>query len=182
MTDALDLSRDLLSDPILVEALRSERGLALSQDLLPRLHRRVMENRRALEHHASEFNKAYQEAAAGNLDADGLVRLAEAVLEAERGAAEQRHPWMEVLRETRAPQSEPAQEARQYLHELHEITVAWLATYQTLRERLLKLASERRNNSGEVLLTRPVTGDINYAELSREHIARYPKIRAVLAK
>jgi hypothetical protein len=182
MTDALDLSRDLLSDPILVEALRSERWLALSQDLLPRLHRRVMENRTALEHHACEFNKAYQEAAAGNLDADGLVRLAEAVLEAERGAAEQLHPWMEVLRETQAPQSEPAQEARQYLHELHEIAVAWLATYQTLRERLLKLASERRHNSSEVLRARPGTGAIDYAELSREHIARFPKILTALAK
>jgi hypothetical protein len=29
---------------------------------------------------------------------------------------------------------------------------------------------------------RPVTGEIDYAELSREHIARYPKIRAALAK
>ncbi len=182
MTDAFDLSRDLLSDPMLVEALRSERWLALSQELFPRLHWRVMESRTALEQHADEFNKAYEEAASGNLDADGLVRLAEAVLKAERGAAEQLHPWMELLRETQAPQSEPAQEARQNLQELHEMAVAWLATYRTLRERLLKLASERHNNSGEILLTRPVTGDINYAELSREHIARYPKIRAALAK
>ncbi len=141
-----------------------------------------MENRAALEQHASEFNKAYEEAARGNLDPDGLARLAEAVLEAESRAAEQLHPWMEALTETRAPQSEPAQEARQCLHELHEIAVAWLATYQTLRERLLELASERRNNSGEVLRARPVIGEIDYAELTGEIIARFPKILAALAK
>jgi len=33
-----------------------------------------------------------------------------------------------------------------------------------------------------VLRARPVTGKIDYAELSREHLARYPKIRAALAK
>src|SRR5438128_5538943 len=36
--------------------------------------------------------------------------------------------------------------------------------------------------SGEILRARPVTGKIDYADLSREHIARYPKVRARLAK
>jgi hypothetical protein len=38
--------------------------------------------------------------------------------------------------------------------------------------------------SGEkkVLRARPVKGPIDYADLSREHIARYPKIRARLAE
>ena len=34
----------------------------------------------------------------------------------------------------------------------------------------------------KVLRARPVNGEIDYAELSREHIARYPKIRARLAE
>jgi hypothetical protein len=34
----------------------------------------------------------------------------------------------------------------------------------------------------EVLRARPIKGEIDYAELSREHLARYPKIRAALAK
>jgi hypothetical protein len=33
-----------------------------------------------------------------------------------------------------------------------------------------------------VLRARPVKGEIDYAELSREHLARYPKILAALAK
>jgi hypothetical protein len=35
---------------------------------------------------------------------------------------------------------------------------------------------------GAVLHARPLSGEIDYAELSREHIARYPKIRARLAE
>jgi hypothetical protein len=35
---------------------------------------------------------------------------------------------------------------------------------------------------GDALRARPIKGAIDYAELSREHIARYPKIRARLAE
>jgi hypothetical protein len=182
MTDTLNVSRDFPSDPQLVQALRSERWLALSQELLPRLRRRVMENRRALDEHVDEFNKAYETAARGSLDANGLVRLAETVRQAERGAAEQLYPWMEALRERLLPRSERAQEAQEYLRQLHYFAVAWLATYQELRERLLKLASERRIAVGEVLRARPVEGDIDHDALSREFMARFPKIRAALAK
>ncbi len=46
-----------------------------------------------------------------------------------------------------------------------------------------KTATEQRQEAAtEVLRARPVKGKIDYAELSREHIARYPKIRAALAK
>ena len=34
----------------------------------------------------------------------------------------------------------------------------------------------------KVLRARPVKGGMDYAELSREHITRYPKIRARLAE
>lgn len=41
---------------------------------------------------------------------------------------------------------------------------------------------ERRAAASEVLRARPVEGEIDYDELSREHIARYRNIRAALAK
>jgi hypothetical protein len=47
---------------------------------------------------------------------------------------------------------------------------------------LLILASERRGDSDKVLRARPVAGDIDYAKLSREFIAKFPKILAALAK
>jgi hypothetical protein len=180
MPDGFDISRDF-SDPALINALRSEIWPE-SLEFLARLRRRVMENRRAIEEHANAFEKAYEEAAHGDLDPDGLVQLAGTVLEAERGAAVQLHPWMEALKERLTRRSERSQEAQQYLQELHELAVAWLATYRTLRERLFKLASERRDRCGKVLRARPIDGDIDYIELSREHLSRYPKIRAALAK
>jgi hypothetical protein len=44
------------------------------------------------------------------------------------------------------------------------------------------LQQEEEARRQEVRRARPVAGEINYAELSREHIARYPKIRAALAE
>ena len=45
-----------------------------------------------------------------------------------------------------------------------------------------KPAGKQHSDDKEILRARPVKGKIDYAELSREHIARYPKIRARLAE
>lgn len=39
-----------------------------------------------------------------------------------------------------------------------------------------------KKEKAKVLRARPAKGDVDWAELSREHIARYPKIRARLAE
>jgi hypothetical protein len=67
---------------------------------------------------------------------------------------------------------------RQALEKARDIAVGWLKVYDSAYERLLDLAAEKRG----ILKARPIEGEIDYAELSREHIARYPKIRAALAK
>ena len=182
MSDFIEVSQDILPDLTLIRALRSEHRSVQSLELLAHLRRRVMENRTALQRHSEGLNRAYEESARGSLDANGLVRLAEAVLEAERGAAEQLYPWMEALGEARALKSKHSQEAQQYLDELHDVAAGWLAAYQTLRERLIKLASERHGGPSTVLRARPVEGDIDHEALNREFMARFPKIRAALAK
>jgi hypothetical protein len=63
-----------------------------------------------------------------------------------------------------------------------DLTAMWLAAHSELTDTLFKLAAERRAAAGEILRARPVAGEVDYAELSREHMARYPKIRAALAK
>jgi hypothetical protein len=63
-----------------------------------------------------------------------------------------------------------------------DLTAMWLAAHRELTDKLFKLAAERRAAAGDTLRARPVSGEIDYAELSREHMARYPKIRAALAK
>jgi hypothetical protein len=45
-----------------------------------------------------------------------------------------------------------------------------------------KQAAQQRPDDKKILRARPVKGKIDYAELSREHIDRYPKIRARLAE
>lgn len=43
-------------------------------------------------------------------------------------------------------------------------------------------AADKHGAVQKPLRARPVKGKVDYAELSREHIARYPKIRARLAE
>jgi hypothetical protein len=45
-----------------------------------------------------------------------------------------------------------------------------------------EMCDEARRNLPSEGLVQPAAGEIDYAELSREHIARYPKIRAALTK
>jgi hypothetical protein len=45
-----------------------------------------------------------------------------------------------------------------------------------------KLAAKQRSDEQKTLRARPVNGEIDHAALSREFIARFPKIRAALAK
>lgn len=42
--------------------------------------------------------------------------------------------------------------------------------------------TEKQHDKAQVLRARPVAGEVDWTELSREHIRRYPKIRARLAE
>jgi hypothetical protein len=55
-------------------------------------------------------------------------------------------------------------------------------THDTRETKPETAAAPRQPAPDEVLRARPVKGKIDYAELIREHMARYPKIRAALAK
>ncbi len=45
-----------------------------------------------------------------------------------------------------------------------------------------KPATKKRSDETKILRARPVKGEIDHAALSREFMARFPKIRAALAK
>jgi len=183
MPDGLDLSQDFLPEPALLGALRPEITAAERSGLVALLRLRVEKNRTGLKNQADQFAKMYDDALHGNLPAQDLVRLAQLVRESENGAAEQLHPWMEALRSAIALRPDlSSQEPGQHLQELLEIAADWLVLYQSLHARLLRLASERRAASGEILRARPVAGEVDHAALSREFMARFPKIRAALAK
>ena len=59
---------------------------------------------------------------------------------------------------------------------------AWLSLPAALYKRLLRMADERRAAAEEVRRARPVEGEFDHAELTREIIARFPMILAELAK
>jgi hypothetical protein len=116
--------------------------------------------------------------ASQRLPGEGLVLLAERIRESEAGARELLHPWIEALRQATLV---PSDEGRQYIQELLKISEAWLTLYREARNTLLQLAAER-SPADRVRRARPAEGEIDYGELSREHMARYPRIRAALAK
>jgi hypothetical protein len=183
MTDVLDVSQDFLPDPKLIDALRSDHRLVRSPVLLARLRKQQMEARSAFEKQSENLSQLYGEIEHGDYDPGYLAQMAEVVREKEHAQAERLRPGMDALQQKLAIQGlQLDPEIREYFQESLDVSVGWLELYSSLRERLLKLASERRGSPSEVLRARPVEGDIDHDALSREFMARFPKIRAALAR
>jgi hypothetical protein len=178
MSDTIDSSSELLPEPRLIAALTDDISTSEKAAVLARLRRWVEKNRKSLEEHARKFNEMYEEAGR-KLPAEGLFQLAERIHQAEKSAAEQLDPWLQALQQALVV---PSHEPRQCIEELIEIAVAWLAVYRDTRARLLKLATDRGGDTRGTLRARPVQGDVDHDALSREFMARFPKIRAALAK
>jgi len=135
------------------------------------------ENRRGLQKQTREFQKMYAEASR-RLPSKGLLMLAERIYQSEAGARALLYPWMDALRLAILV---PSDEGRQYIRELLKISEAWLTLYRETRNKLLQLAAER-SPADRVLRARPIEGELDHEALSREFMARFPKIRAALAR
>jgi hypothetical protein len=72
-------------------------------------------------------------------------------------------------------------EAHEVLEEAMHVMIGYLAGYPDARDRLIR-GGLKGTAPNEVLRARPTEGEIDYPELIREHMERYPKIRAALAK
>jgi hypothetical protein len=176
MFEGTDFPPDVVQ-PSLLGELQADISAAERADALARLARLAKQNRQTLEKQTREF-EAMCEEARHRLPSEGLVMLAKRVRESEAGARELLYPWMDALRQA---QSVPITEGQRYIQELLEFSRGWLALYQKVGEELLKLAAERRP-ADQVLRARPVEGEIDHLALSREFMARYPKLRAALAR
>lgn len=176
MPEAIDFSPDFVQ-PALLGALRADISVAEKADALARLAQLAKRNRRGLEKHTRQFHEMYEEACR-RLPGEGLAMLAERICEGEAGARELLYPWMDALRQT---MSVPSDEGRRYIQELLEISEAWLTLYRDTRDKLSQLAAERRP-ADRILRARPVKGEVDHEALSREFMARFPKIRAALAE
>jgi hypothetical protein len=136
----------------------------------------------ALENRRTELNSLYQRAVAPDTSWEEITQVASMIGGWGRAAAEKLYPQIDALRQKLvAPANDMSSEVRQARQESVKVAESWIALYRDLRNKLLKLAAARRPPD-VVVRARPVEGEIDYAELSREHMARYPKIRAALAE
>ena len=144
--------------------------------LLAKIREQLDELRSANE----EFHKTASEASAGSAEAEqGMV----AIRDREAAAVEVLYPRILSLQGYLTDTTwSNDRAAHELLQEAINVAVGYMSGYQNVRDRMLRPQADQQSTTGKVLRARPVKGEIDYAELSREHMARYPKIRAALAK
>jgi hypothetical protein len=117
-----------------------------------------------------------------DLDLDWLAKAAEEAREKERQVAAHFHPVIASLRGALEPSVDKFEaEVQLLLWDSIEILEGWLAFYRECHSMLARQVAERRI-SRKVLRARRVESDIDHEALSREFMARFPNIRAALAK
>ncbi|MBV8738022.1 MAG: hypothetical protein JO007_12330 [Alphaproteobacteria bacterium] len=147
-----------------------------------KLHSTQERAREALVARGKELESIYERAIVPDSEWQEITKVAEMVGEWGRLAAEKLCPQIDSLQQKLAtPDPRMSREIRQARRNSIKIAEAWLTLHRDLREKLLKLAAQRRP-ANVVLRAHPIEGEIDYTELSREHITRYPKIRAALAE
>jgi hypothetical protein len=169
-------------DEFLLAALIDESGwdeAAVKSAKLRSAQQRALD---ALAARRKEVENIYERAIAPDSEWQEITKVAEMVGEWGCIAAEKLRPQIEALRQklgTDGPRM--PRESQQARRDSIEIAETWLTLYCDLRERLLKLAAQRRP-ADTILRARPVEGEIDHAELTGEIIRRFPKILAELAK
>jgi hypothetical protein len=176
LSDTVDVSQDEATLAALIAAAEWTEA-ASEWAKLHSAHERALA---ALELRRAEFSTLYERAVAPDSGWQEITQVALRIGEWGRAAAEQLLPQIDALQRKLAAR-EMSPEVRRMRERSIAVAEDWLALYRDLHAKLLRLAAERRP-AGEVLHAQPVEGEVDYAELSREHLARYPKIRAALAE
>jgi hypothetical protein len=176
-------SIDLALRSVIAEICASVSAPAEQTSELDRLRIGVEKGRTGLKLQADGLDEAYEEIAYSDLGASDLVELAKRTLEQRRADGEWLYPAMERLRQ-RLSETNAGRDAaiRHAAEEMLAVLGSWMALFRDLHDKLLILADQRRLASGEILRARPVIDDIDHDALSREFMARFPKIRTALAK
>jgi hypothetical protein len=129
------------------------------------------------------LDRFYDQVNQDGIDAEVVARAADSARQRGEAARERLHPRIEKFKQKKeAPAWRNDGEVLHLVTEIISIAESCIERTIDLHKKLLRLAAERRAASGDILRARPVAGEIDYTELSREHMARYPKIRAALAK
>jgi hypothetical protein len=178
MSDILDASHYELPLAALIDAIDSTETASKWANLHSAQKRALA----ALETRRSELNTVYDRARAPDTGWREITQVAALIGEWGRAAAEKLYPQIDALqRKLAAPGNNMPPEVRRVRQESIEVAEGWLALHCDLREKMLRLAAERRP-ADVVLRARPVRGEVDHEALSREFMARFPKIRAALAE
>jgi hypothetical protein len=181
MPDTFDVSRYDLPAGALLNAVALDSAPGGRAQLLAQLRDSIEKSREEQEEWKSRFDSLYDQAVRRNFSSPFLIQWAAALFERGRAAAERLYPVIEALQHKSTADTLDT-EVLELFREVIDLAVDWLTPYSRLSGKLLDLASKRRVGVGEVLRARPIEGDIDHDALSREFMARFPKIRAALAK
>ena len=179
MPDGFGIPVDVLPSAALVEALHGAKDESERLKLLNRLAAAQQQARALISKLRTDFQSYYQETRAGNAAWEEILKWAgecHAAAEAVRIELSPIESRLSALSDSVSP------DVREATQDTLDLGVALIDSIKDLEEKLRKLASERRAANGEVLRARPVKGEVDHAALSREFMARFPKIRAALAK
>lgn len=183
MSDILDTSRFELPAGALVDVLNFEDTTANRTSLLMQVLGRIEKSHAAQVEWAQQFDRLYDEADRGDYSGPFLVRWAGALMEKQRAASEQIYPLLEEIQRVLAASERRADpEMAALCVAIFSVTLGWMTPYQKLSSRLLDLASARQQGAKKILRAKPVKGDVDHEALTREFMARFPKLRAALAK
>jgi hypothetical protein len=117
-----------------------------------------------------------------DLDPGWLARAAEQAQKKERESKAHFLPVIAALKGALDPPRDRFEaDVQQLLRDGIEVLEGWLAFYRGFATMPARQATERHGPS-KSLRARPVEGEVDHEALSREFIARFPKIRAALAK
>ncbi len=149
--------------------------------LMERLRKRIESGQLALQQRAQELQRWFHEVARSSANREELESLAALAAERGRAASEVFTPQIESLQqrlnasaELRLSDFGPMLEAR------IKTAIAWIRLYTDLQAKLLDLATKA--SPAKVLRAKPIEGEVDHEALSREFMARFPKLRAALAK
>lgn len=180
MQGDINLNLDIERVAALVDVLyvASERAAFVSgmRDDVESLRANAKEYVDALDRFYDQVNRV-------EVNVDEIDRAADSARQSSEAARERLHPQIEKFGQRKdAPFLQDDDEARHLVMEIISIAESMVAQTTDLHKKLLHLAIERRAASDDILRARPLTGDVDHGALSREFMARFPKIRAALAK
>jgi hypothetical protein len=180
MPDGIEVVSDIRPVVEMIGAAQAEGERA---NKLAHLRRLAATARLATEQYAEQLGRLYDDVRRSGHGADWLEAAAATARQRAATERERLYPGIEGLKNRLAAavgKEDP--EICVLFEEIIAIGEAWLALAATLEQQLLQLAADRGAASEKVRHARPVSGEIDHDAMTREIIARFPKILAALAK